>query len=934
MTSIRPSTCMTSVASKSVAVGSRHMRHMHLIFALCLAAVANTACSKDQPTKDQLLSRADASFAADQYDKAEKEYRDVLRLEPEDPTARRQLGIIYFDQGQLRQAFPLLRQSAELRPDDLDLQLKLGLAYLAGGAHEEARDTATQVLDKQPGNEQALMLLVDAADTPDSIEETRKFVENLPDRERNRPGYHLALGALDLRQKKDEARAESEFKEALKLDPKSSAAHMALGSLYWRRQDLNAADQAFKAAADLAPLRSSIRMAYVDFKLQTGAAAEAKNILEEMTRRLPDYLPSRVYLMKMVCAEHPDDDCVQRVQNILAQYPLNFDALFQSASLSLAKGDAEKAASEFEQLGSMYGQNPQVRYELARAYVLNAMKASEVKSRTLAQAAEEQLTVATRLDPKFVPAALLLAELKMRKGNAAAAVDLLTPITKERPQIAQAQYLLASAYLALQKKDQALTVYRQMTELFPQDPQPSFLTGMILLEQRQQMEARNAFLKAVEISPKYLPAAEVLVNLDIADKQYAAAMDRAQKLIDVDPKQASPWVFKAKIYLAQQDFTRAEADLLKAIELDPKLAPAYTLLAQLYVASNRQEQAIEKLNALTETNKNVLALMQLAGIHEQLKNFAAAGDAYEKLLAVAPNFGPALNNLAVLYAEHLGQPDKGYELAKRAREVGPKEPHVADTLGWILFKKGDYGNALQLLQEGAGNMSDRPEVQFHLGMAHYMMGEEEPARLALQKAADADKDFPDKDEARRRLALLALPVGTANAAARTELENYLRERPNDPVALSRLAQLQQRQGAVDEAVKTYEKVLADYPLFAPATRQLAMLYGQRLTDEPKAYELVTKARQAYPNDPEIAKTLGILNYRRGFYPQSSELLKEAAAKRKDDPELVYYLGAVQRQLKQYTECKETLQRALALNLSPQLADDARTALADCAEMAQ
>ena len=98
----------------------------------------------------------------------------------------------------------------------------------------------------------------------------------------------------------------------------------------------------------------------------------------------------------------------------------------------------------------------------------------------------------------------------------------------------------------------------------------------------------------------------------------------------------------------------------------------------------------------------------------------------------------------------------------------------------------------------------------------------------------------------------------------------------------------------------------------PPLRQLALLYGNRSTDDPRAYELVTKARQAYPDDPEIAKTLGILNYRRGNYPQSEDLLKQAAAKRKEDPVLLYYLGAVYHQLKQYAQCKETLQEALSL----------------------
>jgi tetratricopeptide (TPR) repeat protein len=376
--------------------------------------------------------------------------------------------------------------------------------------------------------------------------------------------------------------------------------------------------------------------------------------------------------------------------------------------------------------------------------------------------------------------------------------------------------------------------------------------------------------------------------------------------------------------------------------LDPKLEPAYQLLAQLYVASNRQEEAIAKLTAFVENNKGASAapaLMQLGMINGQLKHFDAARDAYEKLLAIVANSAIALNNLALLYSEHFGQLDKAYDLAKRAKEAA-NEPHIADTLGWILFKRGDYNGALPLLQEGAAKLPNLPEIQFHLGMTYYMLGEEEPARVALQKAVDAPADFPAKDQARRRLSLLALPAGTSNTAVRTELENYLRESPNDPVALTRLAEVQQREGAVDQAVKTYEKVVADNPSYAPAMRQLALLYGQLSTDSQKAYELVTKARQAYPDDPVIAKTLGVLSYRRGFYPQSVELLKEAAAKRKDDPEVLYYLGEVYRQLKQYPECKAELERALTLNrraltlnLSRGLADDARRALADCSESA-
>jgi tetratricopeptide (TPR) repeat protein len=902
-----------------------------LVFLLPLVFIACFGCSKEE-SKEQHLSRANDYLAAEQYDKAEKEYRDALRLAPNDAMAMRQLGIIYHDQGQLQQAYPLLKQVAELQPEDALVQLKLGLIQLAARQYQEAHDAALRILEKQPGHEQALLLLADTAVTPEEFEDIRRLIESQRSQDQDRPGYHLALGALDLRQK-DEARAEKEFNAALNLDPKSSGAYLALANLYWSRNDLKEADQAFKAAADLAPLRSLMRLRYADFKTRTGGLAEAKSILEDMVRKSPDYLPARAYLMKIACTEHQDEDCNARVQNILAQDPINYNALFFNGIRDLAKGDAAKAVLAFEYLSNAYAQNPQVRYQLALAYLLYAKSATAVESQKALEGAEIRLNEAIKLDPHFGEAILLLAELKIRKGIPAAAVDLLTPLTKERPQIAQAQYLLASAYLAQQKREEALAIYRHMKELFPQDPRPPFLTGSILLGQGQQQQARQAFEKSAEISADYLPAIERLVDLDIAAQQYASAMDRVQRLIDRSPGLAQPWGLRGKLYLAQRDFTHAEADLLKAIDLDPKLEPGYLLLAQLYVASNRQEEAIAKLNAFIEKNKTVPALMQLAVIQEQLKNFAAARDAYETLLTVTPNFQLALNNLAALYSERLGQLDKAYDLATKAREAAPNEPHIADTLGWTLFKKGDYRKALGLLQEGADKLPEAPEIQFHLGMARYMLGEEGAARNALQKATNASADFPGKDEAGRRLALMAIDVGTADPKARTELENYLREWPNDPAALVRLAQIQEREGAVDQAVRTYEKVVADNPLFAPATRQLALLYGQRSTNDLRAYELVTKARQAYPDDPEIAKTLGILSYRRAFYPQSIELLKEAARSRKDDAELLYYLGEDYNQLKQWNECKATLQRALALNLSSALVSDAKRALADCSEIA-
>jgi tetratricopeptide (TPR) repeat protein len=652
-----------------------------------------------------------------------------------------------------------------------------------------------------------------------------------------------------------------------------------------------------------------------------------------MTAKYPDYLPPRVFSMKIVCAEHQDEDCAARVQSILAQDPINYESVFQDGLLSLAKGDANKAIREFEYLSNTYPQNPLVRYQLARAYLLSARGQNPNNARVAAEAAESRLNEAIELNPYYEPAVLLSAELKIRKGSPAAAADALAELLKQQPQSKEANYLLATAYLAQQLREPAMRILRQMTELFPSDPQPWHLIGTVLLAQSQAASARKAFERSAEIAPDFLGAVEQLVDLDIVNRQYAAALDRVQKRIDADPKAAQAWALRGKIYLAQRDFARAEPDLLKAIELDPQIEPAYLLLAQLYVATNKQDDAIAKLTAFVQQRKDIPALMELATIQNQLKNYPAARDAYEQLLTVSPNSLPALNNLAVFYSEQFGDVGKALEFARKARDLAPNVPQIADTLGWILFKKGDYATALPLLQEGAAKPPTPREHEFHLGMGLYMVGQEEQSRAALQKAVDAGEDFVGKDEARARLAVLAIDPRTADAGARADLDKFLRERPNDPVALARLAALEQRDGQLTQAIRTYEKILADSPRYAPATRQLALLYAELPSDAnaTKAFDFALKARDADPGDPEIAKMLGILSYRRKLYPRSLDLFKEASAKRKDDGEILYYLGETHYQLQQWSECKTALVRALILKVPAAIADAAKRTLAQCAD---
>src|SRR5215471_7347918 len=193
---------------------------------------ATGGCSKAPESREALLARANADFTAERYAKAEKEYRAMLQWPPADPIAVRRLAVIYHEQGQLPQAYPLLKAAADFYPDDTEVRLDLAITSLAVGQAEEAHDAALIVLEQQPGDPQALSILANAAATPEALEDARSLVLSLRGRDEDRAGYHLALGTLALRQG-DTAQAQIEFETAAKLDPKSALAYLALAKLAW-----------------------------------------------------------------------------------------------------------------------------------------------------------------------------------------------------------------------------------------------------------------------------------------------------------------------------------------------------------------------------------------------------------------------------------------------------------------------------------------------------------------------------------------------------------------------------------------------------------------------------------------------------------------------------------------------------------------------------
>ena len=319
--------------------------------------------------------------------------------------------------------------------------------------------------------------------------------------------------------------------------------------------------------------------------------------------------------------------------------------------------------------------------------------------------------------------------------------------------------------------------------------------------------------------------------------------------------------------------------------------------------------------------------MTLALVYERMQDYPKARDAYEKLLSINPDFVVALNNLAFLYTEQLNNLDKAYELARKARDLQGENPAIADTLGWVLYKRGEYQQALPILQESAQKAADNPEIQFHLGMTAYMMGQTDVAKAALRKAAGSDKDFRGKDESKRRLASLESGAGASSELSIPQLEAMTKAQPNDPISQTRLGEAYEKQGAWDKASAAFEQAEKLNPNLVSTITKLAQLNAGPLQNKEKALAYAKKARQFAPADPQVAAILGKVAYQTGNFSWAYSLLQEAIRQRANDPSLLRDLAWAAYSMGKVNEARDAMQKAVASGSNSAAAADAKKFLA-------
>jgi tetratricopeptide (TPR) repeat protein len=171
------------------------------------------------------------------------------------------------------------------------------------------------------------------------------------------------------------------------------------------------------------------------------------------------------------------------------------------------------------------------------------------------------------------------------------------------------------------------------------------------------------------------------------------------------------------IALVHQDSLERSIPWLEgALEVNPKDPLGNYYLGNALNQLNRAEQAVPHLVAAIQGRPQwVSALSALAGSYESLKQYTLADSFYTAALALDPENALVLNNYGYSLSERGIRLEEAASMARKAIDKDPGNGAYLDTMGWIYYKMGDFGQALSFIEKAYGLRPKSADVVEHLG---------------------------------------------------------------------------------------------------------------------------------------------------------------------------------------------------------------------------
>lgn len=390
-------------------------------------------------------------------------------------------------------------------------------------------------------------------------------------------------------------------------------------------------------------------------------------------------------------------------------------------------------------------------FMLARLYELrNVDKAIELYNKILEDTGENDGMILARL-----------AELYSQKGNSTKALECLEKLRTDAPDNQAVLYTLMEAYTFQKNFQQGFELFTSSENvLSDQDATRlavQYATGLLqnMAELNSAKVYAEKFLDRIELRNKssYVASWQIQImcgmlagNLERTAKSalyFRQALALAADTIVEVPLQICAFQFQ------KQKF----ADMVQTAEQASTRFPNNGQLHFLWGLGLSQmdstKRAITVLQkAVAVDTGNIDAWNQLGILHNSSGNLIASDDAYERVLKIDPANALANNNYAYSLSERNTQLERAQNMVESALKAEPKNPSYLDTMGWILYRRGNFQKAVEYIQQAIDNGDVSATIYEHLGDAYEKLGNREKALEAWREALSKE---PQRNSIKERL---------------------------------------------------------------------------------------------------------------------------------------------------------------------------------------
>ena len=498
-------------------------------------------------------------------------------------------------------------------------------------------------------------------------------------------------------------RALAAYEELRRLQPDNLQGLIALGRMYLSGGRTEEAASVFEEALALRPGNSWLLSLLVEAQLRSDQVASAERSLENLLRADPGEARARLTLADL---QQKRGDLRAAAETLRAAPPEVMEDLDYRRRLGFALYRVGELEASLDVVDSVLGDE---RDDFGGLYLKGLIHAAE--------------------------------------GHHQRASTLLRQLMAQRPESLELGLLAARVLERQQATEEAVALLAELAERLREADEPEEA-------ELADYQALNVLFRAgewerllQELEPR-LAGAPADVSLDLLNLQLdtLARADRAGEALERLGQIESP-------LLTGPRRVAKEAELLFVLERDAEAEERLAALegmagdegrfeaARLLQSRERYAEAIPLLEALRQRGpEQVQLLFFLGAAYERTARHDEAEEAFRALLRIDADFAPALNYLGYMLAD-LGRDLEGARtLVERAVTLEPDNGAYVDSLGWAMFRLGDYDQAKELLERAARLVPGDAVISEHLGDLYLAVGRPAEARVHYERALSLEGD--------------------------------------------------------------------------------------------------------------------------------------------------------------------------------------------------